>query len=140
MARNEWWAFPPKPVLESCRRYALSEGEENPRLDLRSCLQEFGEALPSHVERRDRRRRRDCCGSRRIQQERDLTGEVAGVKRPDIPLLRANVRRASDEDVEVIAWLALSKHNLTFGQLDLHSDRRDSGKLSLGASFEQRNA
>ena len=70
----------------------------------------------------------------------DLTGEVAGVKRPDIPLLRANVRRASDEDVEVIAWLALSKHNLTFGQLDLHSDRRDSGKLSLGASFEQRNA
>ena len=57
-----------------------------------------------------------------------------------MPLLRANVRRASDEDVEVIAWLVLSKHNLAFGQFDLHSDRRDSGKLSLGAGFEQRNA
>ena len=128
------------PVLESRRCDALSEGEENPFLDFRSCLQEFGEALPSHVERRDRGRRGDCCGSRRIQQKRDLTGEVAGVKRPDMPLLRANIRRASDEDVEVIAWLVLSKHNLAFGQFDLHSDCRDSGKLSLGAGFEQWNA
>src|SRR4029450_11953446 len=125
--------------LGSVGRKAIRKRLEYLQRDLRRAADERAEVgVPDH-ECAHGRRRGDGRDARAVRDQRDLPEELAGPPGRELPAVSAHLRLALEENEEFATAVALTRQNLSLGQVDLVRDGRDPRQLGLRKACEQRH-